>query len=123
MVVKYMPENTEDVIEYEVDGNYLILDDGDTAVNLKKREQDYDVHIDWCFDKFGMLMNGTGEGAQKYVAQVDIPARRYEEVEKENPDFNSSEDECETNKRMLVTRKPVAFSMDTVTLTLWGLEV
>lgn len=123
MVVRTMPEGAENVIEHEEMGNNLSLNDGDTIINLKKREKDFDVHIDFCFDEFGMLINGVGEGAQKYVAQIDIPARKYEEKTEENPDFDENEEETETNKKTITKRIPVPFSMDNVVLTLWELEV
>lgn len=123
MVVKTMPEGAENVIEYEVIGNTLSLNDGDTIINLKKREKDFDVHIDFCFDEYGMLINGVSAGAQKYVAQIDIPARKYNEVTEDNPDFNEDEDESETNHKTITKQVAVLFSMDNVTLTLWELEV
>jgi len=54
-------------------------------LNLAKYEQDDDVHIDICADKNGNLSTAT---AFRYVAQIEIPARQYREVETENPDYN-----------------------------------
>lgn len=123
MVVKLLPENAENVINYEVMKNNLSLNDGDTIINLAKREQDFPVHIDFCFDDYGMLMNGTGEGAQRYVAQIDIPAREYTETEEDNPDYDPDSEDPEKKREKITKRTPVKFSMDKVTLTLWELEV
>lgn len=67
-------------------------------------------------DVFGRLK--TGDGAY-YVAQVDIPAREYDEKEIENPDYNEEE---ETSSPTMIKREPLPFSMDNVTLTLFALK-
>lgn len=105
MVVKKIPETGKKFLSYEVDGNSLELNDGDTIINLKKRERDDDVHIDYSLDPFGMLINGTD--GKYYAAQIDIPARKYTEEK-------GSDGET--------TRTAVPFSMDNVTLTLWELN-
>ena len=109
MVVRKIPENAENVIEYSVRKNVLSLNDFELSVNLAKKERDDPVHLDFCFDYLGGLINGVGESAQKYVAQVDIPARQYEDVTEDNP-------------KTVTKRVAKEFSMDNVTLTLWELK-
>ena len=90
-------------IPYEVNGKKITFDD-DLTINLSKREKDDPEHIDVCFDRDGELVIGTAAG-RAYVAEIDIPARRYTapEGEDEQPE-------------------PVPLDMDTVTLSLWSIE-
>lgn len=122
MVVRKIPENAENVIEYSVRKNVLSLNDFELSVNLAKKERDDPVHLDFCFDYLGGLINGVGESAQKYVAQVDIPARQYEDVTEDNPDFDESKEESAENPKTVTKRVAKEFSMDNVTLTLWELK-
>lgn len=104
MIIKTLPEGATNLIEYEVDGNVLDFGDGELTIKLNKKERDDPVHLDICFDYTGGLIMGAGKDAQKYVAQVDIPARRYDEAEDEEGGTNLS---------------PVPFDIDRCTLTLW----
>lgn len=90
-------KDTGTKIAYEVNGRKVTFDD-DLTINLAKREQDYDVHIDVCYDADGELVIGAAAG-RVYVAEIDIPARVYDEQ-----------------------GEPVALDMDTVTLSLWAIE-
>ena len=98
-------------IEYEVKDTATkktICFDDDLTINLKKREQDWPVHIDVCYDEDGELVLGTAAG-RRYVAELDIPERQYtEEVDPEDPEQ--------------IIREPVPLDLDTVTLSLWSLE-
>jgi len=78
--------------------------DDDLTINLVKREQDWPVHIDICYDEDDELVIGTAAG-RRYVAEIDIPARQYTpgETEEDPP-------------------VPVPLDLDTVTLSLWSLE-
>ena len=73
--MKIINKNEGPKIDYEVFGNKIIFDD-DTTINLEKREQDWDVHIDICYDITQCLVIGAASG-RSYVAQIDIPARQY----------------------------------------------
>ena len=95
-------------IEYEVNGTKVCFDD-DLTINLAKRQEDYDVHIDICFDKDKNLVIGTAAG-RAYVAEIDIPAREYIEHE---PAAEDKEAEPPT---------PVPLDMNNVTLSLWAIE-
>lgn len=97
--------------------NKTWLDIGDEiSLNLKTKEADKDVHIDITADAFGALHEGEG---LYYVAQIDIPARRYNETETENPDFDP---EDESSQRTITTREAIPFSMENVTLSLFALK-
>ena len=109
MVVLTIPEGATNVIPYEVTGNNLDLNDGEIIVNLKKKERDDAVHLDFCWDYLGGLVMGT-IGAMRYAAQVDIPPRAY--TEEEAP-------ESEEGGTKLV---PVPFDINRCTLTLWEVE-
>ena len=98
-------KNEGQKIPFEVSGKKVIFDD-DLSINLSKREKDDPVHIDVCYDQDGELCIGAAAG-WAYVAEIDIPARRYEEVESEGEE---------------TTLQPVPLDMDTVTLTLWAIE-
>ena len=66
-------------IDYEIQNTATkkkITFDDDLTINLIKREQDWPVHIDICFDHDGELVIGTAAG-RAYVAEIDIPAREY----------------------------------------------
>lgn len=110
MIVILKPEGATNVIEYEVSGGKNIdFDDGELIINLKKKERDDPVHLDICKDYTGGLIMGTGSDAREYVAQIDIPARRYVDVEDEGSESG-------------YTREAVPFDIDLCTLALWELE-
>lgn len=109
MIIQYKtPEAENNHIPYETSGKKIIFDD-DLSINLQKREKDDPVHIDVCFDTDDELCIGAAAG-WAYVAEIDIPARRYEDVPVEGGE------EGETQ------REPVPLDMDLVTLTLWALD-
>lgn len=87
--------------------------DDDLTINLAKRERDDPVHIDICADRDGELVIGAAAG-RRYVAEIDIPARRYEEQpdpeEQGEPDGEGS------------APVPIPLDMNLVTLSLWALE-
>ena len=99
-------------IDYEITDTAKkknICFDDDLTINLAKREEDWAVHIDICFDRDGNLVIGTAAG-RAYVAEIDIPAREYiypepaEEGEEQDPPT------------------PVPLDLDKVTLSLWAVE-
>ena len=94
-------------IPYTVRGTKVTFDD-DLALNLASREQNHDVHIDICYDADGALVVGAAAG-RLYVAEIDIPAREYKEIE--------AEGEEEEN-----TLEALPLDMNKVTLTLWSVE-
>lgn len=60
-------KNPGQKIDYEVNKTKLTFDD-DLTLNLAKREEDYAVHIDVCFDEDGALCIGAAAG-RSYVAR------------------------------------------------------
>lgn len=103
-------------VEYSVSKSKITFAD-ELMLNCEKLERDFDVCVDICIDKNGMLTAGTlGE---KYAAQIEIPARQYSETEIENPDYDP---EDENSKEYITEKNPVAFSMANVTLKLYAIE-
>ncbi len=100
-------------IEYAVTEKKIIFGDDELSVNLATRERDYEVALDICIDSEDGIVIGTGGRAQKYAAQIIIPARRYDVIE-------DGEDEMGQPREVPV---PVDFDMSLCTLVLWGLEV
>lgn len=102
MIVIEMNEGAK--IPYDVSDTRVCLND-DLTINLAARQKDCPVHIDICRDTDGALVIGTGSGVY-YVAQFDIPAIQYAApVDNETPP------------------EPLPLDMDTVTMSLWSLEV
>jgi len=109
MIIVEMNEGQK--IEYEIQNTATkkkITFDDDLTINLAKREEDWPVHIDVCYDEDENLVIGTAAG-RAYVAQIDIPARRYtEEADPDDPE-----------QTILV---PIPLDLDLVTLSLWSIE-
>ena len=105
MIIHY--KNQGEYIPYEEIGKKVCFDD-DLTINLAKRQEDQDVHIDICFDKYGEMVIGAAAG-RRYVAEIDIPKKEYIYPEPEE----GEEPEPPT---------PVPLDMDTVTLTLWAID-
>ena len=95
--------------------NKKITFDDDLTINLVKRERDDPVHIDICMDIYDELVIGAAAG-RRYVAEIDIPARRYEE-QPEPPEPEGEGEEGEGTAPV-----PIPLDMNTVTLSLWALE-
>lgn len=93
-------------------GTNKISFDDELTLNLEKYERDYDNHIDICRDRNGNLVTGVIPGiAERYIAQIDIPAREYEQ-----PYRLSGDEEDETSST------PVPFNISKCILTLWALS-
>lgn len=82
------------------------------SVNLASRERDYEVTLDICIDTEDGVVIGTGGKAQKYAAEIVIPARRYDMIE----------DGVDENGEVREVPMPIDFDMTLCTLILWGLE-
>ena len=96
-------KNEGEKIDYEVHGKKITFDD-DLTINLAKRQEDWPVHIDICFDSDRELVIGAAAG-RLYVAEIDIPKREYTQPE--------NEDDPAT---------PLPLDMDEVTLSLWAIN-
>ena len=108
MSVKVIEKNAGEKIPYTESGYKLCFDDMLT-IKCDKYQKDWPVHKDICMDADGDLTMGTGDGLF-YVAEVDIPAREYEEQTGEDPEGEGK----------VPVAKPL--DMSKVTLTLWALE-
>lgn len=119
--MKVIEMNEGAKIPYEVNGNKITFND-EIMLNLEKKEADADVHIDISTDDFGGLITGIG---RDYVAQIDIPARAYEDIESEDAENAEGTDNTGDSPAMSgsnTIRVPVPFSMDRVTLSLFALR-
>jgi len=122
MKVIHMPEDGKKFIPYEVAGNNIDFNDGEMAINLSKKERDYEVLVDVCMDYTGGLVCGTADGL-RYVAQVTIPEREYTEIEKPNPEYTEDGEGEGTVSPTIIDREPVPFDIEKCELRLWELEV
>jgi hypothetical protein len=104
-------------IPYIVDGNKISFND-EICLNIEMKERDTDIHIDISYGDFRELITGVG---RDYVAQIDIPARKYTQVDTGSGD--GSEADSEINGTDASSEYvAVPFSMDNVTLTLFALR-
>lgn len=114
-------------IPYTVDGTKICFDD-DLTINLAKREQDFDVHIDVCYDGDQELCIGAAAG-RSYVAEIDIPERKYTEPEpmpadelaEQDAGEETVEETSEPTMHDSTPIEPIPLDMDKVTLTLWAI--
>lgn len=121
MKVTHLPEDGTNFIPYEVTGKLISFNDSELMFDASKKERDYEVVIDICQDYTGGLVMGASTG-DRYVAQLVIPAREYEETTSENPNYDEdAEDSMESPT--ITSRVPVAFDMDNCELRLWEMEV
>ena len=111
MIIQYKtPEAEANHIDYDVNKNKTtVCFDDELTLKLSKIEKDDPVHKDICFDEDGDLVVGAAAG-WAYVAEIDIPARRYEDVPVEGGEEGETE------------HRPLPLDMDTVTLTLWAVD-
>lgn len=99
-------------VPYTISGSRLTIDD-QVTYNLTRYERDEASHIDVCRDKRGNLVSGVIPGtAERYVAQIDIPARKYTYVP----------DGVDADGRPKEKKEAVPLDMESVTLTLWSME-
>ena len=99
-------------IPYEVSDTKITFGEDELMVNLKTRERDDEVTLDICKDTQDGLTVGVNTESREYVAQVTIPARKYEIVDTGKKD----EDE-----KPIMEKVPVEFDTKKCTLTLWAL--
>ena len=76
--VKVIEKNEGEKIAYKQNGTCLFFGDDEIMVNAAKYQKDWDVEVDICKDRAGNLTIGTCT-AQRYVAQIRIPAAKYTE--------------------------------------------
>lgn len=120
MIEKIMSEG--DHIAYTTTEKAIIFGDEDLSINIKNRERDDKVLVDVCFNKDGELETGVSAGFA-YVAQVEIPAREYNEVEVANPAYveGATAEDGVAVSATLIEKTPVAFDIDKCTIRLWAI--
>ena len=121
MAMIVQEKNKGEKIPYTVKGSKITFDD-ELMVNVQRFERDDPAHIDICRDRNGNLVTGVIPGyAERYVAQIDIPARAYTEtvIDAPAPADSASGGGME---RQSVQREAVPFDMSKCTLTLWAIS-
>lgn len=104
----------------------IIFGDDDLAIRCDTRQRDIPVTVDVCMDDQNNLTIGTGTG-RYYVAQVEIPAQKFVEVEDPAEDAQEAAETAEGPRtRTANTRKThteaVPLDMADVKLILWSLD-
>lgn len=110
-IAKTIEKTGGDKIDVRMSGTKVILGDDEMTLNLSKYERDDPVHIDIGLNARGFLTFGVSD---RYAVQIDIPGREYDLVDTGELDENGA-------PRMKKVAK--AFSMEKVTVTLWGRAV
>lgn len=104
-------------VNYSVNNDCIVFGDNDLSLNLANREMDDTVLIDICRDSNGFLVVGAATG-ERYVAQIEIPARSYKETE--TTITTEEGEEKATAEESSVVAEP--FNIDNCTIYLYGME-
>jgi|GEM_PF-262065 len=140
--MKIIEKNEGQKIPHLITGNSITFGDEVLTLNLAQYERDDAVDIDITRDTLGNLLTGVIPGqADWFVAQIYIPARKFETTMEEAPaemmmpsaleesadvEDNQISDEtpAEESNRMVEKRTPLPFDMDSsdLTLTLWAID-
>lgn len=122
-------KNESEKIPYTQNGTVISFADGRLSLDCALYQKDWGVHLDVCENSDGNLVMGT-ESGQKYVAQLDIPAREYlyPEPAETSPIVPADLDDEETaavEPEHTETEPPIALPLDMekVTLSLWAIGV
>lgn len=121
--IRVVEKNQGTKIDYEQSGTKIFFGDDELMLNAAKYQKDWPVQVDICADDNNNLVIGVGVG-RYYVAQVDIPAVKYNEIEVEaDAAAEASEDNGTDGSNRPVTRKEAQpLDMADVVLTLWSLD-
>ena len=103
-------------VEYELRGTKLDFAVGTLTMNLAKYQRDYPGTKTITGDAEGNLLI-DGSDSRFYVAEVEIPAIEYEDVEVEGEAENATAPAAEEDER-----KAKPLNTDDVTLRLWSIE-
>lgn len=113
--MKVVEKNEGTKIDYSLRGTKLNFADGELTLDLARYQRDDEVTKDIMVDSEGYLTTGRG---RYYIAQIEIPAREYdEEVETVTEEVDG-----ETVERETVTRTPKPLDTDKVTLYLFSID-
>ncbi len=119
MIITKLPEDGVHFIDYEVTRKSITFGDEELSINLSKKERDYEISVDVIRDYSGGLLCAINSSAERYVAQVIIPAREYVESIEPNPDYDPDDPESEEE---IHTRTAVPFDIDRCELKLYEEE-
>lgn len=98
----------------------IIFGDDDLAIRCDTRQRDIPVTVDVCMDDQNNLTIGTGTG-RYYVAQVEIPAQVFVEVEDSAEQAEGAEGQSREST-MKTHTEAVPLDMADVKLILWSLD-
>lgn len=117
--MKIVEKNEGRKIAYNLDGTKLDFADGALTIDLARYQKDEPVTRDIMVDSEGYLVMGRG---RYYVAQVEIPAKEYEETE--IPALVAEEGEVTggMNNMPSIERTPLPLNTDDVTLYLFAID-
>lgn len=114
--VQVIEKNEGPKIAWSQKDSKLIFGDDDLAIRCDTRQRDYPVHVDICADDDGNLITGVG---RYYIAQIDIPAAKYEEREAEQLSMAEMDGGAYADA---VERERLPLDMADVVLTLWDVS-
>ena len=109
-MMRRVNKNDGPKIDVAVTGTRIMFGDDELMLNAARYQRDYPVQVDICMNRDQQLVLGAGTGLY-YVAQVEIPAKAYEDVEPVADPMEASE-----------APAPLPLNMDDVTCTLWSLD-
>lgn len=114
-------------IAWEQSKTKIIFGDDDLAIRCDTRQRDIPVTVDVCMDDQNNLTIGTGTG-RYYVAQVEIPAQKFVEIEDPAEDVQEATEQAEdaesqgTANTQKTHVEAVPLDMADVKLILWSLD-
>lgn len=117
--MKIVEMNEGRKIDYKLTGTKLEFADGALTVDLERYQSDDPVTRDIMVDSEGYLVMGKGS---YYVAQVEIPAREYEETEVAKTLEEDAEETGGMSDMPSILRTPLPLDTEKVTLCLFGID-
>lgn len=118
MRVEEMTKGTK--IEYKQNGTRLDFADGALTVDLARWQENDPATVDIKATRKGNLTTGKGS---YYVAQVDIPAREYREVQETESAAEGGESSGSDRRSPSGgERQPLPLDMDKVVLHLFSID-
>lgn len=118
--MKIVEKNEGRKIAYNLDGTKLDFADGALTIDLARYQKDEPVTRDIMVDNEGYLVMGRG---RYYVAQVEIPAKEYQETEIPTPVAEEGEEATGSMNNMpSIERTPLPLNTDDVTLYLFAID-
>ncbi|MCR5337622.1 MAG: hypothetical protein K6E75_03600 [Lachnospiraceae bacterium] len=113
--MQIVEKNEGTKIGYNLRGTKLSFADGEITLDLARYQRDDEVTKDIMVDPDGYLTMGKG---RYYVAQVEIPAREYDE----DTTTETVEENGEEVTREVVNRTPKPIDMNKVVLYLFSID-